>query len=349
MKILLPFLLLLVGCIERVDEVVLDATADNLVVYGTLNNTPGPHRVEIGRTVRLSSSRTNRPVVGLATVQLLDEDDNVWDYVERGAGVYTIPAGTVTPQEGTAYRIRIVDAVQQIDVESQPERMPPRVTIDTVRTDVVRDAVRNQLGEVRDRFLIDATVEANLPDQPVNLRWEVIEVWNFAEIPVPSCPNCPPPATCFFTESPEQTGRTYNGFVFPTERVERRVVRRELTNEAYQSRHYFNVYQHSVSSNALRYFEELDLIRQQGGLFDVPPGALLGNLVNNGGTEPILGYFQVGPTDTLRTFVTRNTIEPFPLETICPLGASSNPADYPRECFRCEELFGASFERPWWF
>lgn len=352
MKSLLPLLsILFFSCIEKVDEFEVDSRSDNLVIFGTLNDTPGPHRLEVGRVVRLASSLDNRPVPGITTVQLVDEAGNAWDYVDRGAGVYVLPAGSVTPQQGVEYHLRLVDQPLGIDIESQPERMPQRVNIDTVRTEVIRTTVRNELGNVRERFVLEATAEADLPNEPVNLRWEVIEVWNFMEIAVPGCPNCPPPATCYFTESPELDGRTYNGFVFNNDRIEKTVARRELNNRAYQSRHYFNIYQHSISSNALRYFEELDLIRNQGGLFDVPPGALQGNLVNKSDSddELVLGYFQVGPTDTLRAFVTRNDLDPFPLQTVCIIGFSDDPSDYPRECFRCEEIPDASFERPWWF
>ena len=338
------------GCIREVEDFNNQLTVRNVVVYGTLNDTDGPHMLTVGRIERLNSSAGNAPVSNLQTVELHDEAGNRWIYLPSGAGTYEIPRGILTPQTGTAYRVVVRDADLGIDVVSQFETMPPRVDIDAVELRVERLEVSNALGQVRDEYLIEATVTSTLPDVPTNLRWEVEHVYSFPEIPVPNCPLCPPPATCYFSERPDfPGGRFYNGFAFPADRVEQTIGRTELDDERFGSRFYFNVYQHSISPRALRYFEEVELIKAQGGLFDVPPGAVLGNLVNQRDDELVLGYFQVGPTDTLRVFATPPDLTPFPLQPVCPLNLSNDPADYPQQCFRCEEIPNASFDRPWYF
>jgi hypothetical protein len=114
---------------------------------------------------------------------------------------------------------------------------------------------------------------------------------------------------------------------------------------AYATRHYYNVYQYSITQAAYEYWQKVDKVANQvGSVFDAPPASIQGNVFNaNDPSEEVLGYFQVTALDTVRAVSFRQDFPEVNIYPFCrlPYEPSSREA-----CGNCLSLKNSTLERP---
>jgi hypothetical protein len=153
--------------------------------------------------------------------------------------------------------------------------------------------------------------------------------------------------TCYIpSETDRQRINIANGFNFIDNYVDGLELLQRSPEPWYEfvrGRHYFNVYQYSLTEDNYLYWENIRKVaNQQGSIFDPPPAPISGNMFNpNDPEELVLGYFQVVQIDTVRTFVL-----PVDLDPAAPIDECNFQTGVSSRCFSCSGEPGATLIRP---
>ncbi|MEI9921760.1 MAG: DUF4249 family protein [Bacteroidota bacterium] len=122
-------------------------------------------------------------------------------------------------------------------------------------------------------------------------------------------------------------------------------------DQSFLARHYFTIYQASITLEAYNYWKNVNLlINRSGSIFDAPPAPIKGNAYSkDDDKEKVLGYFEAGNTVLSRFYMLRSDIasqiQPYCLD---PRFGVYYP-NYPRECYQCTLLDNSSHQMPaWW-
>lgn len=159
----LGVLLVFASC-EKVIDVKLNTSPNQIVIEGVITNRLGQQTVTISESVPYTSSNTYPPVTG-AQVTVTDDLNNRWDFVETKPGVYTF--GLVKGEPGRKYTLKVNTNNTTYTAEST---MPEFVKIDSI--DLKRFAFGEGDGiKVVEAFLTDPA------DQVNQYRW-VLKVNN---------------------------------------------------------------------------------------------------------------------------------------------------------------------------
>lgn len=323
---------------------------DILVIEGKYTTTPGSHFLKLYFASPLGSGRTRK--VTSATVNLVDEDGNESRYFNLGEGNYRLDDSQGIP--GKTYTLEIAFAGKEY--QSMPEKMPEVIKADSLSWDWEVRPLETSPGQFTDRRFIDLFVNSPLPGAGEDfwLRWTSDEAFSFPDL---VCHPLDIPGVCYVTDLPLNTQDIflYNGPLSNTDVLVENPVGTKLLDPdspAWRGRHYFNVYQHSITRRAHEFWDQANKVANQtGSIFDAPPATVRSNVFNvDNEEELVLGIFELAAMDTVRTFVTPADISgfffPFPY---CPLQAPIIPPDTPSECCNCVSLEGASLDRPYYW
>ncbi|MEO1054770.1 MAG: DUF4249 domain-containing protein [Bacteroidota bacterium] len=309
MKSLLPILVLFVltGCVE---PFMFDSGDGDelLVIFGSV--TPGNSASTL-RITRTSAFGTgNLRTIDNAQVTLFDDQDASEAYVPLGNGRYRMNKNDIEVVAGRTYHIEV--ELNGNTYRSEPAVMPARVPADSTYFRVEEDILEDEDGLRREVFFIKLFV-----DTPVNLEQTSFLRWTMDEMFQVVLSPCPIETCCVCYYEPREINTSFilfDGSGTGTQQISGLELMRKqpLPHYEYQIRHYFNVYQHILTEDALRYWERIDIINnQEGTIFDPIPASIPGNISNvDNANEQVLGYFQVMDIDTVRTFATRSRLLP---------------------------------------
>ena len=78
-------------------------------------------------------------------------------------------------------------------------------------------------------------------------------------------------------------------------------------------KHYFSLYQYTISAKAYEYWNRINTVaNQNGSIFDRAPASVKGNIFNKDNSkERIIGYFEVSSVAIKRVFVTGGEVKSF--------------------------------------
>lgn len=333
-------LIILGGCI---DEISFDSefSESQLVVEGSVNNSPGPYTVHLGTT----QPDENLPVpLRGATIELIDSNGNRVAFNEMEPGKYQTVDENFRGEPGETYHIEIEMPDGRVYF-SEPETMPLQTALSTVHLEPGFVSERT-----RDVPVVFVSADTKLPEteDPFFLKWSVEGVYAFRETQR-SVLFAPQANTCYITEKVNpQKILLFSGSRSGSGQIKNQL----LTNERvipykFFIRYYFNVITTSITEQRYNYWRNVDeIINQSGTIFDILPATVPGNIKSNNPNDILaLGYFEAVVRDTSREFVTGSDFSFF-VSDPC---VTTNITDRNPNCDNCLEIENSTLERPPYF
>lgn len=340
--------LIFAGCLSPLDRFS-EYTGGQVVISGQISVLPESNFVDVGYTS--DRERLPEPIFGAHIVLFEDGVETGWfsedNYIP---GRYLLPGFAGTP--GKTYHIDVVLPAGERLV-SAPEQMPTAIGEDVISHSIVRDETTDGEGTVNENFYFNIYTAHVLPSSPSEafLKWHVEEVYALSPTDFPDpFGNIPP--TCYIAKhvAPKDGIVMFSSEgITVTSIPELLIVSREI-DPSFKERHYFTVYQSSLTRRAYNYWRQVDVVaNQNGSIFDTPPARVRGNMTNTThADEEVHGYFQA-VNQTMTRFYTLPDDLPFRLQPHCEYRPERDYYDYPAECINCLSIPNSSYNRPPWF
>ncbi|HKK76688.1 MAG TPA: DUF4249 domain-containing protein [Saprospiraceae bacterium] len=339
-------------CIKEITFPV-DKIGGQLVIDALFTDDSSTQVVRIGRAA--FQDRVPIPVQG-AVVSILNGDGEEAFYTESNEipGTYLLPFGSMPAEVGQSYQLRtlLTDGSQY---ESAFEQMPAQPgNLEQVYYKFENRQVLNEGAILTEELVINIFADVDLsqaPSEPYFLRWDVEEVYKLSPTDFPD-PFGFIPAPCYvYVYTSGDDLQLYDGRANQAARLTGLPLSFQEIDETFVEKHWFSVYQRSLTPESFDYFNKIDqLLANTGTIFDTPPAPVPGNFHNlQQAEEEILGYFTVASSQVKRFATFRHEI-PIELLDEC-LYQSWKPSaeDYPRRCLRCETVRNSTFVRPDFF
>lgn len=339
--------LLIAGCIEEFDTGVAKQ-GGTLVITGRITNSQGPHYVLINRTT--VEDKISNPEGG-AQVTIFDEFDNEFPLFEELPGNYILPIGSLNPFPGRAYRVEI-ELSNGSRYASTLDRMPTNTVQDSVYYRFVTIEETSSEGIPVGKNYFETYIDSEIPEtsEPVFIRWEVRETYQFYPVDLPD-PFDQQPLPCYFTGYPDaQRINLFNNRDFAAGTFNNRLLAQKEVDEAFQALYFTNVHQYSLSFPAYTYWNSISSnLNLVGGIFDVPPALVRSNIRNvDNPDEPVYGYFEAALEKVSRISVTDADV-PFEFDGRCDYNPRFTRIDqYEPLCQDCQ-ISNSSIPRPVYF
>ncbi|MBO0931589.1 DUF4249 domain-containing protein [Fibrella aquatilis] len=326
-----------------------------LIVDGYITDLPGPHQVMLSYTANFTNASTNYRVSG-ATVYVTDSAGKRQDFLEVGyrTGVYRTSAdfqGT----RGNTYQLNIVltDGRRYV---SGFETIKPVSPIDRVYDEYTQKLIPGTL--VFDKGF-NVYIDTKDPATPVDYyrwRWTHHELVKFCaiksvrgadnptlnkEYSYGCCEQCWDIETC----SGPNCLNAFSDEAINGNAISRQFILRAPYDE--YIRYYLEIEQLSISRSAYAYYKATEnLTASNGGIFDVAPAKLQGNIRSlDNPDEYVLGYFSASGAQKIPYFVLRNNRSPLPPD----LRYYPPTPPFYAECFPCVESDYRTRIKPrWW-
>lgn len=324
--------------------------ARSLVVEGLLTNQPGPHTVTLSYTADYTVGAANLRAEG-AQVTITDEGGQAQALTEIDAGVYRTPVAYYG-QVGRAYTLTIVTK-DGSRYDSQPERMKPVPKIENVYWKYTEVPVAGTRTTDKGFDVYLDTRDSASPGDFYRWTWLHYDRINVCDIR--SLPNANPAipysflccTPCWAIRRCENgnclniaTDVNINGNAISGQFILRAPYDRT-------DRYYVEIEQLSLTRTAYQFLNQVDkLIKNTGGLFDIAPINVGGNMMNKRDpTDPVFGYFGVSAASVRVLEIDRSQVSsnpslqpPLPPEPPFPPG--------PRYCVECAESPARTATKP---
>jgi len=333
-------LIIISGCVDEIDLNV-DTQQRTLVVDGYVSDILGNFTLELSQSSVIGVGRDNilDPVSG-AIVFLKDDQGESYQYEETDAGTYELQS--FEAQRNVSYFIDIVLSDGQ-HFQSHPSKLRSRSSIDGVNFEVGEKTFRNNLGEYVTQTVIGVQLETNIPSsqEPPYLRWRVGGEYALTE----NYPNALSPRTCYIG-----TNLDLNDIriLDATDLNEGKIFGQTIAETEYDYRfaenYCFHILQFSISEEEFTYWSNIkEIIDISGGLFDPPPGTIVGNIFNvDDQSIAAVGYFSVASVTFSRQFVNGASIEKL-VQPYCSPRFGREPEF---GCMNCTEFRDSKLGKP---
>jgi hypothetical protein len=321
-----------------------------LVVDGNISTLPGPYTLKLGLTVGLDQKPNP---VSLAHALLVDDDNGATEeYVETKPGVYSVPGTTIQGTIGHRYHVEVA-LPDGRSYATKPELIPDATGVDSLYFEVGTTSDFVDATEVK-VSVVNVYTNTQLPqsEKDYYLRWNATETYMFEQTPIPNPLTGTLPLPCYVDGIPDGQRIT----LFSTEgqhrqQLDKLLVAARKIDQSFLARHYFTVYQSSLTLEAYNYWKNVNqLINRNGSIFDTPPAPILGNAFSKtDDEEKVLGFFEATNTTLSRFYLLKGDI-PLAIQPYCmdPRYGIYWPG-YPRECRDCLSLDNSSNTPPdWW-
>jgi len=341
-------MILLAGCLSPVDiEISNERAAGLLVVSGQISNLQDRTFIDVGTT-----SADGRYPFPASKVEVVLSDDSGLSYqlneMNNYPGRYALGGFSGEPGKRYLLQVRTEDgAIYTSEYESMP-----------LKTGADELSHQFQLEEFTDfegAFVSDARVNVySTPTIPKNganfIRWTTEETYLIRPTNFPDPFGYQPP-DCFVTlnADPQRIvlfdGRSSRGnFTKPILLCSRKI------DQSFHYKHYFTVFQSSMTESAFEYWKKVDVLANQtGSIFDSPPATIKGNLSNRSG-KIVFGYFQAVNETYQRFYVVKSDLPEFAsLEAYCDFSYDRRYDSYPASCLDCLSVRNSTINRPDWF
>lgn len=336
------------GCLTPI-SIPTEKIGNRLVVSGQISNLADRNEIQLGRTS--DEDRLPIPESG-ASIELRDEDGSAYFYTENyeQPGTYLLQHQSGIPNH--TYHIRITLSNGEV-YESRQEIMPETVGSDSLYYVIEEDDFTDFEGTVAKKQFVKIYSTATLSSTTHTqfIRWGTEECYLLSPTDFPDAfGNIPPP--CFVTQNADpQRIVLFDGSAIKTDKINNLLVCSREIDKTFFEKHYFTVYQSSISADAMEYWRKVNILANQtGSIFDAPPAEISGNIFNvNDPDEKIYGFFQAVNQNYQRFFVHKEDL-PFPLLfKNCVYDPFRPYNDYSSECLDCLSVRNSSHVRPDFF
>jgi len=283
------FSILFVSCVDEINFEVPNDFSDSIVIQGrVVKGDPSFIEVDVSRLFDFSPE--SRQSLSVDEVIIMDEAGNQMELTTLIPGSYVQildEASPIQAEVGKSYSIR-VRTFDGRTFESSPDMMMPNQAPDRLNLSMVTERVINNAGseEEEPRF----TDAGFISNDPADLALLVFPVMG---------------TVCYLTEK----ANTEDIFVLGTEDLSTRQFRDvELSKLPITAQlvegYYFEVRQFSLSSDAIQYWNAIDILSErEGSVFDRPVGQVPTNLTGSNPSDNIFGYFFATEEQIIRTRV----------------------------------------------
>lgn len=340
------FLCLLV-VISCVDVIPFDTEEPDqvVVIEGIISNSDKDQYIKVGYLNEFGIN-INRPISG-AVVKVYDDTGKEEVCQESNTpGQYVLKGTLVKGEIGKAYYIEV--QIGNKTYRSTSETMQPNPEPDSIYFEVETENFIQPNGTVNKNRFVNVYVGTPLikTEEGLRLRWATDVLYTISEPYRPWEPLFIP-KICYISEpiNPQNIHLLDASELEATRADGIHLVRKAIDN-TFEERHYFNVYQYSLTKNAFEFWENIDAVSNRvGNIFDPPPAPIRGNIYNiDNESEEVLGYFSAASVDTIRVFTVRQYID-YRLPKKCGFNVSL----WGDECWNCLTWPNATLERPYWY
>lgn len=342
----LGIFLLLTACVSPIDFRI-ENTNRQIIISGQVSSLENRSFITIGRTLigRLPEPETD------AIVTLHDHYNNyLGEFSETNPGEYQKSGFQGIPGFGYTVSVTLKDGRNYVsEIEYMPE-YAPSLTVNYKFND--RISADQDGDNVLQRY-IDLYASSTLPEEWINpyLTWSVEENYLLSPTDFPDpFGSIPPPCFVFQKLAPIRRSM-FDGSIVKTKEIEGLLIHERKVDRTFLEKHYFTVYQSSISYNAFTYWNKVNILAYStGSIFETPPAQIIGNFRNTADlNEKVWGYLQVSNESFYRFFLHPYD---FPYRVFFPTEDCTYDAtrgDYPAYCINCLDLQGSSYTRPEWF
>lgn len=343
--LILLLLLFPFGCLDPIEFDIPDGPS-SLVIDGVLNLTEPVQQIRLSRSLPFEQKFID-PETDAAI--LLNIGDDQLPYAETEDGIYQLELAKGRLRSGETYSIEIRTKDGNTYL-SKPETMPFLQRAEEARSVFEREIITSSSGQETIGTVLNTYLTTNIDNQenPKYFKWLYNELYLFTES---LCSPLQTVATCYVSlAGNNQNYALLDARNVAGDRLEdiRVASKMNFPLREFQSRHYFIIYQQSITPQAYEYWSRVrDITRQEGTVFDKPPAVVIGNVYNpDDEEERVLGYFELAAVDTIRPFIFPSEFaENVTRETVC---SPFNFRNWPRECCSCLSLPNSSLVRPAW-
>ena len=321
-----------------------------LVIDGKVNTLPGPYTLRLGYTVGMDQKPSP---VSSARALLVDDDTGATEeYVEGNPGVYSVPGDVIRGTAGHRYHVEVALADGK-SYATKPEKIPDGTGVDYPYFEIGQRS--DFVDEVEVKVsVVNVYTDAQLPQSEGDhyQRWDVAETYMFEQTPIPNPLTGTLPLPCYVDGIPDgQRITLFSTKGLGTTKLDHLLVASRPVDQSFLARHYFTVYQSSITLESYNYWKNVNqLINRNGSIFDTPPAPIAGNAFSKTNEdEKVLGYFEAANTVLSRFYVLRGDIA-LQIQPYCndPRYGIYWPG-YPKECGYCLLLDNSSHTPPdWW-
>lgn len=339
------------SCIEPV-ALVISRTGGQVIIDGRFTNEPGPEVIFIG--IAANKSRVPEVLSG-ATITIFDDEGNTANFIEdpRQAGKYLLPDEAMDAVIGKTYFIEVSVPDRGV-YRSRPEKLlAPQAKLEAIYYDFTIEEEVNENAIVFENTFINAYIDVSINqtnEEPFFLRWDVEEVFLVSPTDFPDPFGHIPPPCYVYKYTSDININLFDGSRNQGEFLQEVKVGTQKIDFSFREKHYFTVYQRSISQEAYEYWRKAgQLLTNVGSIFDTPPAPIPGNMHNvEDAEEEVLGYFEVASSSHIRFRTFRDDI---PVDQIleCLYLPSKATSDYPDYCLNCQTLRNSTFVRPDFF
>lgn len=327
------------GCVDVVDLNV-NTSQRSVVIDGFVTDSLGDFTLKISESSVIGIGNDNilDPIPG-SVVNLMDSDGVSYPYTEAENGTYELKSFKAL--RGKEYFIDIV-LPDGRHYQSKPAALRSSSTIDEITFDVNEESFRNNLGEfiTENRIKVKIATDISDAEDPPFLRWRVEGQYQFLE----GFPGALNPRFCYIPVNLDlNTIRILNGGEIRDGILFEQEIADALYDYRFAIQFCFHISQFSISEEEFTYWNNIKEVTDiDGGLFDPPPGTIIGNIRNVDDPDDIpVGYFSVSSVFFKREFVNRDDTDFFirgkceGFQRFVQFG-----------CMDCLEINSASLERP---
>ncbi len=381
--LLMSALFIFVGCIEEYELSSIYEHEGDIAVSGWITDLPGKQEINLSISTPLSIT-VKKPLIN-CLVQVVDNEGNTFEYIEKSRGRYVHEYREGDIKSGNAYKLIFVTP-EGTRYESEYEIMQPSPPIDEIRYEEEMKDTREPGVQTRGlKFFTSVNASGN-ENYASYYKVEVMETYKFytytqdvywfnqgggiKQIPADSIR-----PRCYITE------KVPDIFLISTKNLSEKSIPdfplHFVSNKTQRLQHGYSPQLRlmSLSSAAYTYWDnQKTILEESGGLFETQPPSATGNIYNiNNPDEKILGYFGASSVTTTRTFIPEGVLEEFDIAPYCEPGVIPSNAlqrlermgqgvqfftyaytpmgawalhFITRDCFDCTVYDGSSVEKP---
>jgi hypothetical protein len=326
------FITLLMGqCVTKFDPKITENTP-KLVVDGLITDQPGPYQIRLQYSYPYSN-QTSVSTIGGAAVEISDDQGTTEKLIDRGQGLYETAPNGMRGIVGRKYKLSI-KTPEGKKYESKPELLKPIAEFGKIYTEyqeLLNPTLRGQFN---------LFVDVKDPDSPNDFyrwKWAHYEKLTYCYYLFTSgaggvirqrsecCESCWKVESC-------------NGcIILANDRLTngKAITRVPLGKVPYDdvSGYFILFEQYSLTAEAYQFWKAVDSqINNSGGVFDLPPATVIGNLACTSHTEDqVLGYFGASSVVYKPMHIPRNNV------TAPPLQLYDAPWTDVNKCVKCQE------------
>lgn len=327
------------SCVDEVNLNV-DTTQRSVVIDGFVTDSLGDFTLKISESSVIGIGNDNilDPISG-AKASVVDSDGTTYPYQEVENGTYLL--NSFKAFRGKSYYVDIV-LPDGRHYQSKPSSLRSSSLIDDITYEVREESFRNNAGAlvIENRIYTKIATDVSKAESPPFLRWRVRGEYQFLE----AYRGALNPRYCYIPINLDINDiRIFNAADLNDGILYEQVIADTEYDFRFAIQFCYHISQYSISEEEYTYWKNIkEVIDIDGGLFDPPPGTIVGNIRNVDNPDDIaVGYFSVSSVFFKRAFVNRDDTGIF-IRDKC----GGFRFDVPFGCMNCLDITQSTLERP---